>query len=122
MDDEVQRQDGLAVMGGFLGLLALIGVIVSIGISVRALDDDGTAATAPAASAADMDAVMAERTKAFPAKTKGVGGQDLAPIIQPDGTKEFRLTASEFDWEVEPGKVVKAMGYNQQVPGPTICV
>src|SRR4051812_1987669 len=36
--------------------------------------------------------------------------------------REFTLTASEFDWEIEPGKTVKAWGYNNQVPGPEIRV
>ena len=91
------------------------------------------AGTAPAASSADtggatamspeeMDKVMAERTAAFPAKTKGTGAQEMAPKVLADGTKEFDLTASEFDWEIEPGKIVKAWGYNKMVPGPTIRV
>ena len=224
-----ERQDGLAIVGVFLALLALIGVVVSIGFSVRALDDDGGsgvaaagdtvtvtltefaiepatveapagsvlrvvnegsvahnltvegteirtpdldggasaeldvsslepgdhtiicsvaghesagmtgtlriteggAVAAPAGgdeggheamSADEMDELMAGRTAAFPAKTEGLGAQDLAPEVLADGTKVFRLTASEIDWEVEPGKVVKAMAYNEQVPGPTIRV
>lgn len=44
----------------------------------------------------------------------------MEPNILSDGTKEFVLTASIFDWEVEPGKTVKAWGYNKQVPGPNI--
>ena len=30
----------------------------------------------------------------------------------PDGTKQFDLTAKIVDWEVEPGKTVKAWTYN----------
>jgi len=67
-----------------------------------------------------MDEMMAERTGLFPAETEGLGAVDLEPTIASDGAKVFELTASEFDWEVEPGKVVKAMGYNGIVPGPTI--
>lgn len=54
------------------------------------------------------------------AKTEGKGGQLMEPTILPDGTKEYRLTASEFDWEISPGKKVKAWGYNGVVPGPLI--
>ena len=36
--------------------------------------------------------------------------------------RELTLTASEFDWEIQPGTVVKAWGYNQQMPGPEIRV
>jgi FtsP/CotA-like multicopper oxidase with cupredoxin domain len=228
MDENVDRQGGLAAVGIFLGLLALLGVVFSVGLSVRAVDDakdsrgvsassgaevevslsefkidpmmpsipaggslkvtnkgsaphnltiegtdlktpdieagksvsldvsslavgeytiicaipghegagmkgmlhvvEGGSATAAAStpttamSAEAMDEAMAARTKAFPAKTAGVGAQDLAPKVLADGTKEFDLTASEFDWEVEPGKVVKAWGYNKMVPGPTIRV
>jgi len=52
--------------------------------------------------------------------TKGLGGQDLVPKILPDGTKEFDITAAITDWEVTPGKVVKAWTYNGTVPGPTM--
>jgi manganese oxidase len=39
-----------------------------------------------------------------------------------DGYKEFRLEASEFRWEYEPGKWVHVWGYNGQIPGPEIRV
>jgi plastocyanin len=54
--------------------------------------------------------------------TKGVGNQPLAPKVQADGTLEFDLTAKIVDWEVEPGKTVRAWTYNGQVPGPMIKV
>lgn len=54
------------------------------------------------------------------AKTEGKGAQLMQPTVLPDGTKEYRLTASEFDWEVSPGKKVKVWGYNGVVPGPLI--
>jgi len=72
--------------------------------------------------AGDMDAAMAARTKLFPARTKGVGGQLLKPEVGSDGTKTFRLTAAIVDWEVEPGRSVKAWTYNGTAPGPTIKV
>ena len=78
------------------------------------------AATGHEMTADEMDELMAERTLAFPAKTAGTGAQELAPTVLADGTKRFELTASELDWEVEPGKVVRAIGYNGQVPGPTL--
>ena len=71
---------------------------------------------------AEMDEMMAVRTLAFPAETSATGAQELEPTVLADGTKEFELTASVFDWETEPGKVVQAWGYNEQVPGPTIRV
>jgi FtsP/CotA-like multicopper oxidase with cupredoxin domain len=73
-------------------------------------------------TAGEMDETMAVRTKAFPAKTTGLGGQPLAPTVLADGTKQFDLTTKVVDWEVEPGKVVKAMTYNGTVPGPTLKV
>jgi uncharacterized cupredoxin-like copper-binding protein len=57
-------------------------------------------------TADQMDQAMRDRTLAFPAKTEGLGGQDLAPKILSDGTKEFDLTADIVQWEVEPGKKV----------------
>ena len=50
--------------------------------------------------------------------TKGVGNQKLTPTVEPDGTKVFRLTSEIIDWEVAPGKTVKAWAYNGMVPGP----
>jgi uncharacterized cupredoxin-like copper-binding protein len=54
--------------------------------------------------------------------TKGVGNQLLPPTVLPDGTKQFELTAKIVDWEVEPGKTVKAWTYNGTVPGPMLKV
>lgn len=38
------------------------------------------------------------------------------------GVREFRLEARELNWELAPGKVVKAMAYNGRIPGPEIRV
>ena len=35
-------------------------------------------------------------------------------------TKTFELTVSAFDWEVAPGAIYQAIGYNGAVPGPTL--
>ena len=84
--------------------------------------------TATAAQNNAADAVMKKPTDAFVAQltdgpnTKGVGAQLLAPTVQADGTKQFDVTAKITDWEVEPGKTVKAWTYNGTVPGPTIKV
>lgn len=69
---------------------------------------------------AQMDKDMVDSFAKFPAKTKGEGNQSLQPTILPDGTKHFELTAAITDWEVEPGKVVKAWTYNGMVPAPRI--
>jgi plastocyanin len=78
--------------------------------------------TATTMSVEHMDELMAARTKAFPAKTEGLGAQDLAPKVLADGTKEFDLTTKVVKWEVEPGKFVDAWTYNGVVPGPTLRV
>ena len=69
-----------------------------------------------------MDQAMEASIKAFPATTQGLGAQLLAPVVQPDGTKQFELTAAVTKWEVSPGKFVDAWTYNGTVPGPTIKV
>lgn len=33
---------------------------------------------------------------------------------------EYTLEASEFNWEVKPGKIIRAWGFNQQLPGPVL--
>jgi FtsP/CotA-like multicopper oxidase with cupredoxin domain len=35
---------------------------------------------------------------------------------------ECNFEASEFDWEIAPGKTIKAWGFNQQLPGPVLRV
>ncbi|HEX2384479.1 MAG TPA: multicopper oxidase domain-containing protein [Acidimicrobiales bacterium] len=69
-----------------------------------------------------MDQAMKDSISAFPASTNGLGAQALQPTMLPDGTKQFDLTTTVTDWEVSPGKTVKAMTYNGTVPGPTIKV
>lgn len=46
----------------------------------------------------------------------------ILPYTEEDGVKEFRLEASEFRWEYEPGKWMHVWGYNEQIPGPEIRV
>jgi FtsP/CotA-like multicopper oxidase with cupredoxin domain len=74
-----------------------------------------------AMTADEMDASYMKGLKAFPAKTKGLGGQVMEPVMD-GGVKVYEMTASEVDWEVEPGVVKKAMAYNGVVPGPQIRV
>lgn len=51
------------------------------------------------------------------------GNQILEPVeVTDDGVKKFELTAAVTDWEVSPGKVVKAWTYNGMVPGPWLKV
>ena len=61
-----------------------------------------------ASKAEDMDRMHEAGIKAFPAKTAGKGNQLMAPRLE-DGVKVYELTAKEIDWEVEPGRKVKAL-------------
>jgi FtsP/CotA-like multicopper oxidase with cupredoxin domain len=67
-----------------------------------------------------MDTMMRDVALQFPAKTEGKGGDVMEPTIAADGTKVYDVTAEEVDWEVSPGKIVKAMTYNGVVPAPAI--
>ena len=81
-----------------------------------------TSAGAGAASAAEaMDAMHEKGIKAFPAKTAGLGNQRMAPKMD-KGVKVFELTAKKIQWETEPGRLVEAWAYNEQIPGPQIRV
>src|SRR5687767_13853751 len=73
----------------------------------------------PCEKADQMDRMHEAGIKAFPAKTAGKVNQLMAPRLDKN-VKVYDLTATEIDWEVEPGKRVKAMAYNDQVPGPQI--
>jgi plastocyanin len=75
-----------------------------------------------------MDATMAKSVSIYTAQlkngpnTKGVGNQPLKPQVLADGTKVFHLTAELANWEVSPGKTVRAWTFNGTVPGPWIKV
>jgi FtsP/CotA-like multicopper oxidase with cupredoxin domain len=75
-----------------------------------------------------MDATMAKAVGIYTAQletgpnTKGVGNQPLKPQVLANGTKEFHLTAKLANWEVSPGKAVRAWTFNGTVPGPMIKV
>lgn len=79
-------------------------------------------ASSEAMTAEQMRDVDAAVTARFPEETSAVGGQLLEPTILPDGIKEFDLTASVIQWEVEKGHFVEAWAYNGMVPGPEIRV
>lgn len=69
----------------------------------------------------EMDRMHEEGIKAFPAPTKGLGGQPLEYVMDGD-VKVFNLTCQVVEWETEPGKTVTAWTYNGVVPGPEIRV
>jgi manganese oxidase len=75
-----------------------------------------------AASNAEMDARMLAAAQLYPAKTAGHGGDMAEFTTSNDGYKEFVVEAKIVDWEVEPGKIVKAWTYNGVVPAPEIHV
>jgi FtsP/CotA-like multicopper oxidase with cupredoxin domain len=124
----------------FLALLTVAALLVMMGFNALYRGrPKASAAPAPAAtstashemsmgsgqsgsmSAEQMAAMHKASMTAFPAKTKGVGGQVLQPTIE-DGVKVFQLMAMPVQWEVSPGQVVTAWAYNEQVPGPEIRV
>ena len=69
----------------------------------------------------EMDAMHEAGVKAFPAQTKGLGGQPLDYVMDGD-VKVFTLTADVVEWEFMPGKTVEAWTYNGVTPGPEIRV
>ena len=106
--------------GGMIGTLHLTTAAVSSGTMAGMDMSGGSSSTPTTMTQAAMDKAMTASIGAFPAKTEGLGAQVLAPTILPDGTKQWELTAKIVDWEVSPGKKVKAWTYNGTVPGPTL--
>jgi manganese oxidase len=78
-------------------------------------------APAHAMSAKEMDDAYMKSLEAFPAETKGTGGQRMTPKFV-GGAQVFELTAATTEWEVSPGDVRDGMAYNGQIPGPEIRV
>lgn len=128
---------------GFVGLLSSLG-IGAVGLTACGTNN-GTAASAPAASGAsdphagmamaatpstaatgalsadEMDKMHEAGVKAFPAKTAGLGGQPLEFRREGD-FKVFDITCKKVQWEIEPGKFSEAWTYNGTLPGPEIRV
>ena len=106
------------------GMTAMLMVGESSGTSTGG--DSAAAADDPLhgyANWEEMEAAMTERALRFVEEEKGTfGGQPLEPTLLADGTKQFEVTASIVDWEVEPGVVVQAWTYNGTVPAPSIHV
>jgi FtsP/CotA-like multicopper oxidase with cupredoxin domain len=102
------------------------GMVGTLTVTTGAAPSDGSASAGGLhgyANWQEMDQAMEVRAKAYPAATMGEkGGQPLEPTVLADGTKQFDLVVKEVDWEVEPGKIVRAKTYNGVVPGPEIRV
>lgn len=106
------------------------GMVSSLKVSAEATStavaSESTTATADTGQSAmswqEMDALMLEVAKKFPAKTAGTGNSILEPILSSDGFKEFHITTKVINWEVEPGKFVDGWSYNGQIPGPVLMV
>jgi manganese oxidase len=104
---------------------AASGMTGELMVAAGAVPDSGAIVPDPGQAAMnpdEMDKMMDTVAKSFPAKTAGHGGDLLAPVVQADGTKEFDLTAKVVDWEVAPGRLVKAWTYNGVVPAPMLKV
>lgn len=128
----------LTTRRNFLRQGAAVAVVLPAAVAALGCSDDkkaeaqphppanGAAAPAPAPlstreQADQMDAMHEKGVKAFPAKTAGKGNQPFQPRMV-GGVKVFDVTCQEVQWEVEPGRTVKAWTYNGQVPGPQIRV
>ena len=121
---------GAAAAAAALPVVAALGACGETRASERPAADTSAAqraqavpppAPSPREKADAMDAMHERGIKAFPARTEGKGNQLLAPRME-SGIKVFDLTCEEVQWEVEPGRKVKAWAYNGQVPGPQIRV
>ena len=125
---EVAGHEGAGMAGAFTIVPAADHDAMSAQVDALAADDgaeghDAGSGYLTREEADAKEAAMMASLAAFPAETAAHGAQRLEPSeITADGTKVFELTVDEVDWEVEPGKVVKAMAYNGMIPGPTIQV
>lgn len=104
------------------GMLAELVVGEGGGDGEPAADGGGEEELTGMARAGALRANYEASVGAFPAETEAMGAQVMTGELQPDGSKLFELTISRFEWEVSPGEFVEAIGYNNQVPGPTMQV
>jgi len=91
--------------------------------TMTGMDHDNPSPEVAAAMDERMQKGMTEGLATFTGGggTEGIGNVKLEPTtVEADGTKVFDLEASIIDWEVSPGKIVKAWAYNGMVPAPWI--
>jgi FtsP/CotA-like multicopper oxidase with cupredoxin domain len=98
---------------GAAGMAGLISIV-----EVGAAMDMATGSVASTMSWQQMDKMMEDVAMKFPAKTIGMGNNELAYTMSDDGYKVFSLVAKIIPWEVEPGKIVDGWSYNGMIPGP----
>ena len=108
------------------GMKATLDIVTAAAAGMADMPGMGAPAAAAGATSTTLDYAtmtkdMLSTMAAFPAATKGVGNQILAPTeVRADGTKVFDLTMEQASWKVSPGKIVKASTFNGTVPGPRI--
>ncbi len=70
--------------------------------------------------ASDQTPVTSDTVRNLPYTPVVTPNGSTLPWTMVGGVKEFRLTVEEIEWEMAPGMIIKAWGYNGQTPGPTI--
>ena len=100
------------------GMKGALHVVEGAAVSAASGDSSG----GPTMSWQQMDKMMEDVALKFPAKTSGVGNEELEYSVSADGYKVFNLVAKVIPWEVEPGKFVDGWSYNGLIPGPVIRV
>jgi len=107
----------------------MIGSLVVDEVSGTAAGATGTTSASGATGSMDHGGVSVQEmldgheagVLAFPAETEALGNQPLEPVVE-GGVKAFELTATEVQWETEPGVFIDGMAFNGQIPGPELRV
>jgi manganese oxidase len=97
------------------------GMESTLTVALAASAKEEAPAEGTAMSPAEMDRMHEAGVKAFPARTRALGGRILEPRLQ-GSAKVFELTSAPVKWEVSPNQFVNAFAYNGQIPGPELHV
>lgn len=118
VDAAASGSDGAS--GAWCGIMS--GMSSAGSTVAQAATQPKTATRAAALATAGSGLTPAQLAKTHLATTRLMNEQGLTPTILPDGTKQFTLTASAFQWPLWPGERVEAWGFNGQATGPLIRV
>src|SRR3954447_3243538 len=103
MSSEESRQDGLAIVGVFLGALALLATVFSVGLAARAVDKANDKGSAAVAATGQTVTVELSEFKIAPAMLSAPVGATLNVVNKGAATHNLTIDNTDLKTADIPG-------------------